>query len=167
MIFVYTGPGKGKTSACLGQVIRALGSDLRVGFAQFMKRDGEAGEQAFLRKCLGDAFLAGGIGFFHDESERPAHRKAAEQVLTWAHSRLPECDILILDESLYALGNGLITLEELKALVEESRKENTHLILSGRGLPDELLDDVDMVTDMREIKHPLQRGVGAIKGLDY
>ena len=57
MIFVYTGPGKGKTSACLGQVIRALGSGLTVAFAQFMKRDGEAGEQSFLRTCLGQGFF--------------------------------------------------------------------------------------------------------------
>lgn len=167
MIFVYTGPGKGKTSACLGQAIRALGSGWKVAFAQFMKRDGEAGEQIFLRTCLGDAFLAGGIGFFRNERERPAHRRAAEQTLAWAHSRLPEADVLILDESLYALGNGLITLDEVKALIEESRMHTTHLILSGRGFPDELLDEVDMVTEMQEIKHPMQRGVGAIKGLDY
>lgn len=167
MIFIYTGPGKGKTSACLGQTIRALGSGRTVAFAQFMKRDGEAGEQAFLRACLGDAFLAGGIGFFRKEQERPAHRKAAEQTLAWAHSRLPACDILILDESLYALGCGLITLDEVKVLIEEARTHNTHLILSGRGFPDELLDKVDMVTEMREIKHHLQRGLSAVKGLDY
>ncbi|MCH5276238.1 MAG: cob(I)yrinic acid a,c-diamide adenosyltransferase [Desulfovibrionaceae bacterium] len=167
MIFVYTGPGKGKTSACLGQVVRALGSGWKVAFAQFMKRDGEAGEQAFLRACLGDAFLAGGIGFFRNERERPAHRKAAEQTLAWAHSRLPEADVLILDESLYALGNGLVTLNEVKVLIEEARARNTHLILSGRGFPDELLDVVDLVTEMKEIKHPLQQGLGAIRGLDY
>lgn len=167
MIFVYTGPGKGKTSACLGQTIRALGSGLKVAFAQFMKRDGEAGEQAFLRTCLGDAFLAGGIGFFRNEQERPAHRKAAEHTLAWTRAHLPGCDVLILDESLYALGCGLITLKEVKALIEEARAHNTHLILSGRGFPDELLDEADMVTEMREIKHPLQRGLGAVKGLDY
>lgn len=167
MIFVYTGPGKGKTSACLGQVIRALGSGLTVAFAQFMKRDGEAGEQSFLRTCLGQGFLAGGAGFFRNESERPVHRAAAERTLAWARARLPECDVLILDESLYALGKDLLTRDELKTLIEEARTSNTHLILSGRGFPDDLLDDVDLVTEMREIKHPLRQGHGAVKGLDF
>ena len=74
---------------------------------------------------------------------------------------------IILDESLYALGKDLLTRDELKALIEEARTSNTHLILSGRGFPDDLLDDVDLVTEMREIKHPLRQGHGAIKGLDF
>lgn len=167
MILVYTGPGKGKTSACLGQVVRALGRGLRVAFAQFMKRDGEAGEQAFLHQCLGDNFLAGGAGFFRDESVRPRHRAAASATLAWARSRLPAVDVLILDESLYALGHGLLLYEELQALLEDSITANTHLILSGRGFPNDLLPMVDLVTEMHEIKHPWQSGVPAVKGLDF
>lgn len=167
MIYVYTGPGKGKTSACLGQVARALGSGLRVAFAQFMKREGEAGEQVFLKNSLGDRFLAGGAGFFRSETERPVHRAAAEQTLAWIRARLPQCDIIILDESLYALRKELITRDELKALLQEARMNNTHVILSGRGFPDDMLDEVDLVTEMREIKHPLQRGQGAVRGLDF
>lgn len=167
MIFVYTGPGKGKTSACLGQAVRALGSGFTVAFAQFMKRDGEAGEQAFLRACLGDRFLAGGAGFFRGEDERPVHRAAAERTLAWARARLPECDVLILDESLYALRKELITRDELKAFLQEARAADTHIILSGRGFPEDMLDEVDLVTEMREIKHPLQQGHGAVKGLDF
>ena len=113
MILVYTGSGKGKTSACLGQAVRALGRGLRVAFAQFMKQDDRAGEQIFLRQCLGDNFRAGGAGFFRKEEERPAHRQAALETLAWAKERLPRADVLILDESLYALGHGLVTREEL------------------------------------------------------
>lgn len=167
MIYVYTGSGKGKTSACLGQAIRALGSGLRVAFAQFMKREGEAGEQIFLKKCLGDRFLAGGTGFFRAEDERPVHRAAAEHTLAWVRARLPECDVIILDECMYALRKELITRDELKALLQEARAADTHLILSGREFPNEMLNEVDLVTEMREIKHPWQQGQIAAKGLDF
>lgn len=167
MILVYTGPGKGKTSACLGQTVRALGSGLRVAFAQFMKRDGEAGEQAFLRQCLGDDFLAGGAGFFRREEDRPLHRAAAERTLAWARERLPDVDVLILDESLYALGKDLLTLHELQVLLKECRQHETHLVLSGRGFPADMLDEVDMVTEMQEVRHPWQQGQGAVRGIDF
>lgn len=167
MILVYTGNGKGKTSACLGQVIRAKGNGMKVCFAQFMKRDGEAGEQAFLRQLLGDDFLAGGAGFFRREEDRPLHRQAALSTLDWARRRLAEADVMILDESLYALGHGLLTREELQALMEESGTCSTHLILSGRGFPEEFLDLADMVTEMKEIRHPWRKGTPALKGIDF
>lgn len=167
MIFVYTGSGKGKTSACLGQVVRALGRGMNVAFAQFMKRDGEAGEQAFLRNCLGDNFLAGGAGFFRNEADRPLHRQAVEATLAWARERLPNMDVLILDESLYALGHKLLTKDELRDIFALCRKVECHLILSGRGFPDDMLAEVDLITEMREIKHPWCEGTPAVKGLDY
>lgn len=167
MILVYTGHGKGKTSACLGQVVRALGRGMRVAFAQFMKRDGEAGEQTFLRHYLGENFVAGGAGFFRHEAERPSHRAAASATLAWARERLTAVDVLVLDESLYALGHGLLLREELQDLLEDSKWTGTHIILSGRGFPDDMLPLVDMVTEMREIKHPWQAGEPAVKGLDF
>lgn len=88
MILVYTGDGKGKTSACVGQALRALGRDMRVSFGQFMKRDHQAGEQVMLARLLGPRFLAGGEGFLRHEDERPRHREAALRVLDWAHGQL-------------------------------------------------------------------------------
>ncbi len=167
MILVYTGSGKGKTSACLGQAVRALGHGLNVAFAQFMKRDGEAGEQAFLRQHLADNFLAGGAGFFRNEAERHLHREAAFRTLVWAREKLPGVDVLILDECLYALGHNLINKAELQELLELSRSLERHLILSGRGFPEEWLAKVDLVTEMRELKHPWQQGIPAVKGLDF
>ena len=78
MIIVYTGNGKGKTSACIGQAMRALGRDFAVGFGQFMKQPGCAGEQTVLARLLGDDFLAGGKGFLRREEDRPAHREAKQ-----------------------------------------------------------------------------------------
>ncbi|MFR8277376.1 MAG: cob(I)yrinic acid a,c-diamide adenosyltransferase, partial [Desulfovibrio fairfieldensis] len=117
MILVYTGNGKGKTSACVGQAVRALGQNMTVAFGQFMKRDGQAGEQRMLAQWLGPRFLAGGEGFLRREEDRPAHRAAALRVLAWARARVPEADMLILDECLYALDAGILTRQEVEALM--------------------------------------------------
>ena len=167
MIYVFTGNGKGKTSACLGQVIRAIGRGLSVGFAQFIKADNQAGEQVYLKRCLGDNFLAIGLGFFLDEQERQEHRLAAEQTLNWAFQRMPTLDLLILDEALYALSLNLLSKEELLQLFSHSRIDNCHLIISGRGFPEELAEQVDLITEMKEIKHPWQYGRQAVAGLDH
>ena len=167
MILVYTGNGKGKTSACLGQVVRALGRGLRVAFAQFMKEDGCAGEQRMLARLLGEDFLAGGRGFFRREEDRPLHRSAAEATLAWARRRLAGYDVLVLDEALYALRAELISREELEALLREAREQECHVILSGRDAPGWLLDTAELVTSMEEIRHPWQQGLPAVSGVDF
>ena len=169
MILVYTGPGKGKTSASVGQTIRAHGSGLRVCFAQFMKRPDQAGEQKILAQLLGDRFYAGGKGFFRTEDTREQHRAAALEVLRWAESALTGLgpDLLVLDESLYALGSGLLLEEEVRRMIELARARDTHLVLSGRGLPDWLREEADLVTEMGEIKHPFAEGHKAVKGIEF
>lgn len=167
MILVYTGNGKGKTSASVGQAVRAMGQGLRVAFAQFMKRPDQAGEQRMLADLLKERYYAGGRGFFRTEESRPDHREAALAVLDWAQKELETSDMLVLDESLYALGSGLLLEEELKALISAARRGNTHLVLSGRGLPDWLRDEADLVTEMREIKHPYADGHKAVRGVEF
>jgi cob(I)alamin adenosyltransferase len=81
MILIYTGNGKGKTSACVGQALRALGQGLRVAFGQFMKKEGVGGEQLVLAQLLGEKFRAGGLGFLRVEEDRPKHREAALHTL--------------------------------------------------------------------------------------
>lgn len=167
MILVYTGNGKGKTSACVGQAIRAYGGGLRVAFAQFMKRPDQAGEQKVLANLLRDGFFAAGRGFFRKEETREEHREAAGEVLAFAQARLADTDMLVLDESLYALGSGILLKEELHALMSAARERNIHLVLSGRGAPDWVLDLADLVTEMREIKHPYAAGIPAMKGIEF
>lgn len=167
MIIVYTGNGKGKTSATVGQTVRALGQGLRVAFAQFMKRSDQAGEQRLLAGLLKESYYAGGRGFFRTEESRAEHREAALAVLGWAQRALDDCDLLVLDESLYALGSGLLLEEELRAIIAAARRKNAHLVLSGRGLPDWLRDEADLVTEMCEIKHPYAEGHKAIKGVEF
>lgn len=173
MILVYTGNGKGKTSACVGQAVRALGQDLRVAFVQFMKQDVEAGEQRLLRELLGPHLHIGGCGFFRNEADRPRHREAARTTLHWARNALPEVDMLIADESLYALRAGLLTREELigggdePGLIPAARQHGTHLVLSGRDMPEWLGEAADLVTVMNEVKHPWRSGIPACKGIEY
>lgn len=168
MILIYTGKGKGKTSACVGQAVRAHGAGLRVAFVQCMKRDGQAGEQAVLASMLGARYYAGGAGFFRNEGERPAHTVAATATLARALALLPEIDMLVLDESLYALGAGLLTQDALLALLDAAREKNVHLVLSGRGLPDWLAERADYITEMTEIKHPWTiHKTPAIRGIEF
>ena len=141
MLIIYTGDGKGKTTAATGQCIRALGSGLKVGFAQFMKRDGQAGEQKLLSQLLGDNFLAGGEGFFRQESARETHELAAAKVLGWAVEQLEQgLDLLVLDEILYAIGAKLLNKQSVLQVIDLARATDTHLVLTGRGIPDWLQD---------------------------
>lgn len=167
MLLIYTGNGKGKTSASVGQAIRALGQDMQVAFGQFMKKDGQAGEQRMLAQLLGPRFRAGGKGFLRNEEDRPAHREAAMDMLRWGELMLAEVDMLVLDETLYALGCGIVEPDEVKGLVAKAHERGVHLVLSGRGAPAWLQDMADLVTEMGEVKHPWQQGVTATRGIEF
>jgi cob(I)alamin adenosyltransferase len=167
MILVYTGQGKGKTSACVGQAARAHGRGLRVAFGQFMKRPDQAGEQKVLSLLLGERFSVSGRGFFRREEDRPAHREAAGILWSWALAQAETADMLVLDEALYALGSGLLAREELEELLCLAGTRPFHLVLSGRGLPDWLREAADLVTEMTEIKHPYQKGIRAVPGIEW
>lgn len=170
MIIINTGEGKGKTTAAVGQAIRAHGAGLKVSFAQFMKRPIEAGEQKVLAQLLGDEFFAGGRGFYRKKEEYPRHRLAALLVLAWAEARLTGAnppDLLVLDETLYALGSKLLTLPEVLHLVDLAEWRGTHLVLTGRKLPEKLEKRAHLVTEMGEIKHPFAKGVTAQRGIEF
>ena len=167
MILVYTGNGKGKSSACVGQAVRAVGQGLRVAFVQFMKKEGVAGEQVVLYQLLGERFHAGGRGFLRVEEDRPKHREAALNTLNLALDALSHVDMLVLDEILYALGAGILLPEEVCGLVDKARQHDVHLVLSGRGLPEWLAEKADLITEMEERKHPWQQGHGAMRGIEF
>lgn len=166
MLIVYTGDGKGKTSASVGQAVRAAGQGLRVAFVQFMKKDVQAGEQRLLAGLPGVRLHIGGSGFFRQENERSVHRAAAQETLAWALEAVPTSDMLVLDEVLYALKKNLLTREELENLLEAADGQ-THVVLSGRGLPDWLEERADLITELLEIKHPIHKGVSAVKGIEF
>jgi len=168
VILIYTGNGKGKSSASCGQALRALGQGMRVAFAQFLKQDGKSGEQIIMAKLLQENFLVGGKGFFTKPEQFPMHRAAAQEVLVWAKAKISCLDVLVLDEALYALSYGLITRDELREITAAFTSDSKPiLVLSGRGLPDWLRDEAHLVTEMQEIKHPYAQGVSAQSGVDF
>ena len=167
MILVYTGNGKGKTSACVGQAVRALGQGMRVGFFQYMKREGAAGEQKMLQSLLGENYAAEGLGFLRDLGQLPAHREVALRLTERVRGRIPELDLLVLDEALYALHEAVLTAEELREIIALCDRHGTHLVLSGRNAPAWLCEAAHLVTEMGEVKHPYTQGIPATRGIEF
>jgi cob(I)yrinic acid a,c-diamide adenosyltransferase (EC 2.5.1.17) len=168
MILVYTGNGKGKTSACVGQALRARGQGKRVVFGQFFKHPGQAGEQRELSSLLGDDFRAQGPGFcLGERDDINKHKEAAREMLAWAEEKLPGSFMLVLDEAIYALSAGILDEVELKAIIALCREKDVHLVLSGRGAPVWLLEEAEMVSEINEIKHHMQSGQKARAGIEF
>ena len=175
MVQVYTGPGKGKTSAAFGQALRALGQGLRVCIIRFLKGDRRSGEIKMADRLGEDLTLVsfgadrearGGTWWgesFTDEDREQAQagiEYAAEAISSGRH------DIVILDEVNCAIDAGLIVPTQVLDLIE-TKPEQVELILTGRGAPKALIDRADLVTEMAEIKHPFQRGIGARRGIEF
>lgn len=177
LVILYTGTGKGKTTASLGMALRALGHGWRVLVIQFFKGDWPVvfGELE-MAKRLAPQFelLQLGEGFVQhmgDAKPLAEHQAAAQQALAMARERIGSgaYDLIVLDELLYAIdyaGVHLVTLEEVLALLD-AKPPQLHLVLTGRNAPQALIDRADLVTDMREIKHPWQRKIPAQLGIDY
>lgn len=166
MILIYTGDGKGKSSASIGQIVRGLGHNLKIAFGQFMKRDDKAGEQKIIKKLLDKVFIAG-PGFMLSDEDMPKQQECAQKLLNWAYEILDQVDILILDEALYALSYEIISQEDLEKIINKAEELNKDLVLSGRGLPDWLKKRADLVSEINEIKHPFSQGLKAKAGIDF
>lgn len=169
MILVYTGNGKGKTCASVGQALRAYGHGLNVAFCQFMKSNVQAGEQKVLAELLGARFHIGGCGFFRKEEERPKHRAKALETLAWASEQLETCHMLVLDEILYALRAELVTRHEIEALIQkaEQKEHAVHIVLSGRDAPNWLIEIAHTVSVIQEEKHAWKAGIKATPGIEF
>jgi cob(I)alamin adenosyltransferase len=178
VVIVYTGDSKGKTTASLGLLVRALGNRWNVAFIQFIKYWGVS-EHIFLRDIhpiYKDQlhFYRGGKGFYkagelseqHVSEEQ--HRKAAsdtyEEAMRCATSG--DYDLVVCDEINNAVNDGLITKDQLQTLLE-ARSPKTSLCLTGRNFPKELLGYVDIATDMKKIKHHFDDKFLANKGIDF
>ena len=177
LIIVYTGDGKGKTSAALGAALRALGHGWRVLVIQFFKGDWPVvyGELE-MAKRLHPQFevLQLGRGFVKimgDKKPFGEHVEAAKAALELTRERMMsgQYDVIILDEVNYALGYmdfKLIELEDVLQLLKEKPPE-MHIILTGRNAHPKVVEMADLVTEMKEVKHPMKSGVPAQQGIDY
>lgn len=177
-VIVYTGDGKGKTSAGLGLVCRALGNGDRVAFVQFIKswhvsedRFFELVQPLFAGKLT---LFKGGKGFYHagalsaknvsDDEHATAAASTYTTVLSYASSG--DYDVVVCDEINNAVNDGLLTVDQLRRLIDATHSSTT-LCLTGRNFPDELTDDVNLISNIQKIKHPYDNGVLAQKGIDY
>lgn len=167
-VHVYTGEGKGKTTAAVGLAVRAAGRGLRVGFLQFLK-DGSSGEIQALEK-LGvqvDAPAADGKFVFEmDEVEKAACAEKQRKIFDNAKKIAQSCDLLVLDEVICAVDCGLISEQELLKFVQE-KPESLELVLTGRGASAALCAESEYVTEMRCLQHPYQQGMAARCGIEF
>ena len=170
LVIIYTGDGKGKTTAALGQALRAVGQGLRVAMVQFIKA-GAAGEHKAARRLAPDLEIHRmGRGFVPPLSEGPIeqHREAASEALALVKKLLSggRHDLVIADEILTAIHLGLLSADEVLVLLDD-RPSEVHLILTGRGAPERLIERVDLVTEMRLVKHPHDSGLEAQPGVEF
>jgi len=168
LVLVYTGNGKGKTTAALGLALRAVGHGKRVLMIQFMKGGDDYGELQAARMLPGFEIVQKGLPTFVDR-DHPAGEdvRLAQEGLALAREALKGTwDLVILDEINVAVEYGLVGLSDVLALLEMRRAE-TDMVLTGRGAHPELVRRADMVSEVLEIKHHYQRGIAARKGIEY
>ncbi|MCL2928547.1 MAG: cob(I)yrinic acid a,c-diamide adenosyltransferase [Trichodesmium sp. St16_bin4-tuft] len=170
LIIVNTGNGKGKTTAALGMVIRSLGHGYRVAIIQFIKGGWEPAEKEVLGKWGEQlCFHALGEGFTWETQDRDRDiqkvYEAWDLALTFIQN--PDFKLVLLDEVNVTLKLNYLKLEDLLTGLEK-KSEDSHIILTGRGAPPELIEKADLVTEMQMIKHPFrEQGVKAQPGIEY
>lgn len=169
LIEIFTGDGKGKTSAALGTVLRALGHGRRVHIIFFMKGKFPYGEQETLSKLPNVTFERFGFLEFCDpHNVKPEEKEQAQKALEAAHKALlsGEYDMVILDEINVATAWKLVDIDEVIKLIGEKPKK-VELILTGRYADPKLIELADLVTNMTKVKHPYDKGILSREGIDY
>ena len=172
LLIVYTGDGKGKTTAALGMCVRAIGYDWRICIIQFVKGSWDCGELEGLKKFEPNVELhvigRGFVGISDDDKPISEHRQAASEGLSLASEKISSGDyqLVILDELNVAMDLKLIDRQQVEELLGK-RPGNLDIVITGRSAPDWLIEKADLVTEMREVKHPFQKGIPARKGIDW
>ncbi|HEU5446601.1 MAG TPA: cob(I)yrinic acid a,c-diamide adenosyltransferase [Nitrososphaeraceae archaeon] len=172
IVIVYTGNGKGKTTASLGVALRAIGHGLRVCMVQFIKGEWHYGELNSIKKLEPDFELIvagkGFIGIIDDDHAFEEHVRAARTALDIVEQKisLDTFDIIILDEINYAVHLGLLQLADVLKILQ-NRPKHLSLILTGNHACEEIIMLADLVTEMKEIKHPYKKGIKAKRGIDF
>ena len=172
LVIVYTGGGKGKTTAALGMALRAVGYGHKVCMIQFIKGSWHYGEMDSSKKLAPEFELVaigkGFVGILDDKSPKEDHEKYAEEAIKICKDKIlsEKYDLIILDEINYAVNLGLINIKSVMDLIKLKPKK-LDLVLTGNHAKEEILKLADLVTEMKEIKHPFQSGIKAKKGIDF
>ncbi|ABX11978.1 cob(I)yrinic acid a,c-diamide adenosyltransferase [Nitrosopumilus maritimus] len=172
LTIVYTGKGKGKTTAALGLALRATGYNKKICMIQFIKGSWHYGEMDSTKKlepgfemvAIGKGF----VGIVDDKSPKEDHEKVAKEAIRISNEKIQsgKYDIVILDEINYAVNLNLISVDNVLNLIK-SKPDNIDLVLTGNYAKEEVIEIADLVTEMKEIKHPFQKGIKAKKGIDF
>jgi len=172
LVVVYTGKGKGKTTAALGMALRAIGHNYKICMIQFIKGSWHYGEMSSSKRLEPEFELTavgkGFVGILDDKTPKEVHQKIAKEAIQIAREKIlaEKHDIVILDEINYAVNLGLVDVSDVLDLIKIKPNKVT-LVLTGNHVRQEVVDAADLVTEMKEIKHPFQRGIRAKKGIDF
>lgn len=167
ILIVFTGNGKGKTTAAFGTVTRAVGHQKKAGVIQFIKGTWPNGERNLLEP-LGVEFQVMGTGFTWETQDRESDTQACQEV--WLHGKRmladESLDLVVLDELTYMVTYDYLALEEVMAALK-ARPSHQTVIITGRACHRDLLDLADTVSEMRPVKHAFESGIKAQQGIDY
>ncbi|MDP4144313.1 MAG: cob(I)yrinic acid a,c-diamide adenosyltransferase [Bacillota bacterium] len=169
---IYTGDGKGKTTAAIGLGVRAVGNGLKVYMIQFLKswQTGELNSLKSLEPNFKIFRFEKHRGFFWtlNEKEKSELKEEIQEAYQFGMKAMVDrnCDILILDEIMGAFNNGLITEEQLISLIN-NKPENIELVMTGRNVPEAVINLADLITEMNPVKHYFDKNVKARKGIEY
>ncbi|MDC0218137.1 cob(I)yrinic acid a,c-diamide adenosyltransferase [Nitrosopumilus sp.] len=172
LTIVYTGKGKGKTTAALGIALRATGYKKKICMIQFIKGSWHYGEMESSKRLEPEfemvAIGKGFVGIIDDKSPKEDHQEIAKEAIRISNEKIQsgKYDIVILDEINYAVNLNLISLADVLDLIK-SKPENVDLVLTGNYAKEEVIEAADLVTEMKEIKHPFQKGIKAKEGIDF
>ena len=172
LVIVYTGNGKGKTTAALGMALRAVGYNHKICIIQFIKGSWPYGEIESVKRLQPELELVivgkGFVGIIDDKSPKEDHEKVAKEAIRISNEKIQSgnYDIIILDEINYAVNLNLISVDDVLNIIK-SKPKGVDLVLTGNYAKDEVIEIADLVTEMREIKHPFQQGIKAKKGIDF
>ncbi|ALN62853.1 cob(I)yrinic acid a,c-diamide adenosyltransferase [Lysobacter antibioticus] len=167
VLVVNTGNGKGKSSSGFGMLARSLGHGFRCGVVQFIKGSFSTGEEAFFRRFEELDYHVMGEGFTWETQDKERDIRAAQSAWAIAAKMMadPGYDFVLLDELNIALAHRYVALDDVLAAVA-ARPERQHVVITGRGAPDALIEAADTVTEMRVIKHAFKAGIKAQKGIE-
>ncbi|MDQ6785828.1 MAG: cob(I)yrinic acid a,c-diamide adenosyltransferase [Acidobacteriota bacterium] len=171
LLMVNTGEGKGKTTCALGLMMRAAGRGMRCSMIQFMKSKTDRYGEHESAELLDIEIHTMGDGFTWDTQNPAQDIKTSQE--TWAlcveKMRSEEYDLLVFDELVYVLDYKFLDLQEVLSVIKAVREKqpNLHLVLTGRNAPQELIEAADLVTEMKEIKHPFHAGIYAQQGIEF
>ncbi|MBS0178652.1 MAG: cob(I)yrinic acid a,c-diamide adenosyltransferase [Nitrospira sp.] len=169
LLIVHTGAGKGKTTAALGMALRVLGHGMQVSVVQFIKGAIDTAEERILRS-FGDrvTFLRMGEGYTWETQDRERDTRCAQEAWAKACELLKDASyaMVILDEFNIVLQHGYVDLDQVLPRVQ-ARPPMQHVVITGRGAPPGLIEAADLVTEMKQVKHPFRKGIKAQAGVEF